>query len=160
MENLSVIKKEMEDAFEVVPPNGKNCSIGTYDKGGKDGCVACDQTAAALEAPTCRLCNDGRIGSKTEFQKFMGWCGCRAFENVGGLFPAENKYISVMKSPADCNVEIACLPGQQRPCFPPDKRAWTEFVGVAPIALPILAVSVLSILAIYYYRRRAQVVPI
>ena len=149
-----------DGAFEVVPPNGRDCPLGMYDSKGKDGCVACDDSFAALDAPTCRLCNDRRPGSKNEFQKYMGWCGCRPFDGVDGLFPAENKHISIMKSYKDCNVEIACLPGQKRPCFPPDKRAWTEFVGVAPIVLPILSVSLISLLLLHYYRRRAQVVPI
>jgi len=161
---------EMDEGFEVepsarsalgvVPANGLKCSIGMYDGKGKSGCVPCDHSVLAYEADTCKLCNDGMQGSPDVFQKYMGWCACRTEINIPGVFPVGKDRLTFLDNFNNCDVEIACLPGQQRPCFPPDKKAWTRFVNATPYFSPFLIASTIFIAYVLYTRRRAQVVPI
>jgi hypothetical protein len=39
-----------------------------------------------------------------------------------------------------CQVEWACQPGQQHPCFPPNKDAWTGFANSSVVVFPVLTV--------------------
>ena len=140
----------------LVPPV---CPIGQFRK--KQNCVPCNDTALARRSDNCKLCDQNRKNSSLVFQKYLGWCECDLDFGIKGVFPVtDGQFISYQRSYDECQAEWVCQPGQERPCFPPDKKSWTGFVKSTPALIVIFPVMVLGLSYYYIMRRRAQVVPL